>query len=261
MTSSIAQQRAMSAEERDRLILEHLPQVRWIAASIHEKLPAEFCEEDLVSTGILGLIAAIDNFDPTHKASLRTYAEYRIRGAILDSLRGLDGIPPHKRKKAKQLQAAIQSAEHKLQRLPSDEDIAEELGITLAAYHEWLLDVRGVSLGSLDAAGADEDGRTILRYVADERSESPALLFERTEMESMLAEAIESIPYIEKVVIDLYFRQELTLAEIARVVNLHTSRISQLKMQAVLRIRAYLDTKWPAAKNRRSARATTGVTR
>src|SRR5579875_3111239 len=117
-------------EQRDQLILEHLPQVNWIASRIHDRLPASIELDDLISAGILGLLAAVDNFDPSQNASLKTYAEYKIRGAILDSIRGLDGIPTHKRKRVKQVQAAIFSAEQKLQRTPTEEEIAAELGIS-----------------------------------------------------------------------------------------------------------------------------------
>ena len=237
MTTAV--QPALASEVREQLILEHLPQVRWIASHIRERLPAVFSEEDLVSTGILGLIAAVDNFNPEHNASLRTYAEYRIRGAILDSLRGLDGIPPHKRKKAKQLQQAITNAEQKLQRNPTEDEIALELGVPLAAYHEWLLEVRGISLGSLDS-GAFEDSAPLIQYFAGDDSESPAMLLERAQLEALIAAGIESIPKVEQIVIDLYYRQELTLAEIAQVVHLHTSRVSQIKMQAILRLRAFM---------------------
>lgn len=247
------EQTKLTTEEREALILQHLPQVRWIAGNIHERVPAPYSVEDLVSTGILGLIAAIDNYDPTRNASLRTYAEYRIRGAILDSLRGLDGVPPHKRKRAKQLQAAILAAEQKLQRVPEEEDIAAELGITVREYQESLLEVRGVSIGSLDAVNIDDEGRALLRYIADEDSESAADMVERVQLERILAEAIEALPYVEKVVIDLYFREEMTLAEIARVVNLHTSRIFQLKMQAVLRLRTCLQNRCPSLGTRAKA--------
>ena len=107
-----------SSEEREALILEHLPQVNWIAARIHEKLPPSVELDDLISAGIVGLLAAVDNYDPSRNATLKTYAEYKIRGAILDSIRGLDGIPTHKRKRVRLVQEAIQSAEQKLQRSP-----------------------------------------------------------------------------------------------------------------------------------------------
>src|ERR1700742_3380029 len=108
----------MTDGERERLILEHLPQVRLIARRIQERLPENISLDDLVSTGVIGLISAIDNFDPGHNVKLKTYAEYKIRGAILDSLRGLDWAPRQKRRKAKQIEAAISSAEQQLKRLP-----------------------------------------------------------------------------------------------------------------------------------------------
>src|SRR5215472_4093763 len=132
-----------ATEERERLILEHLPQVRLIARRIQERLPENISLEDLISTGVIGLISAIDNFDPAHNVKLKTYAEYKIRGAILDSLRGLDWAPRQKRRRAKQIEAAIASAEQRLKRSPHEEDIAQELGISIDEYHEWLVEIRG----------------------------------------------------------------------------------------------------------------------
>lgn len=120
-------QTSHSVEERERLILEHLPQVRLIARRIHERLPESVSLEDLVSTGILGLIQAIDRFDATLNVKLKTYAEYKIRGAILDSLRGLDWAPRQQRKKAKQIEAAISAAEQVLKRTPGEDEIALQL--------------------------------------------------------------------------------------------------------------------------------------
>src|SRR5215510_12538239 len=126
----------MTEEQKEEHIMEHLTQVRQIRSSIQESLQESISLDDLVSTGVLGLISAIDNFDPTHNLKLNTYAEYKIRGAILDSLRGLDWAPRQKRRKAKQIEAAIAAAEQRLQGPPSEEDIAAELGITLEEYHE-----------------------------------------------------------------------------------------------------------------------------
>ena len=127
----------ITAEEREQLILEHLPQVNWIASRIHDKLPANIQLDDLISAGIVGLVAAVDNFDASRNASLKTYAEYKIRGAILDSIRGLDGVPAHKRKRVKVLQQAIKTAEQRLKRTPAEEEIAGELGISLEEYPRW----------------------------------------------------------------------------------------------------------------------------
>src|SRR5438094_3089550 len=131
------------ADERERLILEHLPQVRLIARRIQERLPENITLEDLISTGVIGLISAIDNFDASHNVKLKTYAEYKIRGAILDSLRGLDWAPRQKRKKAKRIEAAISVIEQRLHRAPIEEEIAEQLSLTVDEYRGWLVEVRG----------------------------------------------------------------------------------------------------------------------
>src|SRR5438045_3804847 len=143
------------AEERDRLILENLPQVRLIARRIHDRLPESVSLDDLISTGIVGLMLAIDNFNPIHKVKLKTYAEYKIRGAILDSLRELDWAPRQKRKKAKQIEAAIGAAEQKLKGAATEEEIARELGIPLEEYHDWLVDTRGLHVASQEYAGRE----------------------------------------------------------------------------------------------------------
>src|SRR6202795_2851051 len=162
-----------AADERERLILEHLPQVRLIARRIHERLPESVNLDDLMSTGTLGLIAAIDRFDPRHNVKLKTYAEYKIRGAILDSLRSLDWAPRQQRKRSKQIEAAISSAEQRLHRSPSEPEIAEQLGLKLEEYYEWLVEIRGLNLGSLESASPDEDNRDLLKYLSDDEDEWP----------------------------------------------------------------------------------------
>ena len=134
-SASLSPETAISSEERERLILEHLPQVKLIASRIHEKLPQSVNVEDLISAGIIGLITAIDHFDPHLNVKLRTYAEYKIRGAILDSLRDLDWAPRNKRRKAKMIEAAILMAEKKHSRTAAEDEIAVELGISLDEYH------------------------------------------------------------------------------------------------------------------------------
>jgi RNA polymerase sigma factor for flagellar operon FliA len=235
-----------STEERERLILEHLPQVRLIARRIHERVPENVVLDDLISAGVVGLIAAIDRFDPRHNVKLKTYAEYKIRGAILDSLRGLDWAPRQKRRMARQVQAAILAASHRLHREPTEEEIAGELEINLVEYHEWLADLQGLNIGTLEYAG--DEGQDVLSYAADDEAKLPSRLFERAELEKLLAEAIEQMPHIDRTVISLYYREELTLREIGQVVHLHPSRISQLKSQAILRLRAYMAKRWPTER-------------
>ena len=230
--------------ERERLILEHLPQVRLIARKIQERLPENIALEDLVSTGVIGLISAIDNFDPAHNVKLKTYAEYKIRGAILDSLRGLDWAPRQKRRKAKQIEAAIVAVEQRFQRPPTEEEIAARLDISLDEYHQWLVEIRGLNIASLEYAG-QEQGRDLLHYIPDTEEDLPSALLERSELQRLLAEGIRQIPAIEQTVLGLYYGEELTLREIAQIVQLHESRISQLKSQAILRLRADIEKIWP----------------
>src|SRR4030081_3000858 len=174
MGTQTYQARESASAERERLILEHLPQVRLIARRIHERLPDSVCLEDLISTGIVGLISAIDRFDGSHNVKLKTYAEYKIRGAILDSLRGLDWAPRQQRKRSKQIEAAITRCEQMLHRTPTEEEIAKQLKVSITDYHEWLVDIRGLNLGSLESATPDEDGqRDLLRYISNDEEEWP----------------------------------------------------------------------------------------
>jgi len=244
---SYAPPEAMTDNERERLILEHLPQVLLIARRIQERLPDSISLEDLVSTGVIGLISAIDNFDPSHNVKLKTYAEYKIRGAILDSLRGLDWAPRQKRRRSKQIEAAIAAAEQRLKRCPTEEEIAAQLQISLEEYHEWLVEIRGLNIASLESAGHDQ-GKDLLHYIPDVSDNLPSTLLERSELERLLARHISEIPQIEQTVLSLYYHEELTLREIAQIVNLHESRISQLKSQAILRLRSFMAGQWPRSK-------------
>jgi RNA polymerase sigma factor for flagellar operon FliA len=252
-TQAAAHQRAYAApalapEQRDQLIMEHLPQVRLIARRIHDRLPESVSLDDLISTGVVGLIAAIDRFDPAQNVKLKTYAEYKIRGAILDSLRGLDWAPRQQRKRAKQIEAAIFALEQRLHRSPTEEEIATELGQTIEEYHAWLVDARGLTLGSLEAPQGEDEHRDMLKYVSDSDESWPSRMLERSELQKVLAEAIEKMPEIEKTVLSLYYYEEMTLREISKIVDLHESRISQLKTQAILRLRAYMQKRWPTTR-------------
>ena len=237
-----------SDDQREQLILQHLPQVRLIARRIQERLPENLVLDDLISTGVIGLIAAIDNFDPAHNVKLKTYAEYKIRGAILDSLRGLDWAPRQKRRQSKRIEAAIAVAEQRLQRAPTEEEIAEQLEISLEEYHEWLVEIRGLNIASLEYTPGEQGGKDLLHYLSDGDENLPSTLLEKSELERLLAQGIEAIPPMERTVLGLYYTEELTLREIAEVVKLHESRISQLKSQAILRLRAHLTSQWPVTR-------------
>lgn len=235
-------------KSREALILEHMPQVRLIARKIYERLPDSISLDDLVSAGVLGLISAIDCFDPGHNVKLKTYAEYKIRGAILDSLRDLDWAPRQRRRLAKQIEAAIARVEQQVQATPSDEQIASEMGVTLDVYHQYLVDTQGLTLGSLEYASNEDDGRELISYLADEEAELPSQTYEQRELQRLLAEAIRRLPPIESAILGFYFQEELTLREIAKIVHLHESRISQLKTQAILRLRTSLRRNWPTER-------------
>ena len=232
--------------EREKLILEHLQQVKLIASRIHDKLPESVVLDDLVSAGVLGLIEAVDKFDASLDVKLKTYAEHKIRGAILDSLRSLDWAPRNKRRKAKLIEAAIVEAEKKLKRTAVEEEVAQHLGVPIEEYRQWMVEVRGINLAPLEQGGpAGGEGTDLLRFISDTDEEWPLQLFERSELERLVASTIERLPEIERTIITLYYHKEMTLRQIARIVSLHETRVSQLKSQAILRMRSALHAKWP----------------
>jgi RNA polymerase sigma factor for flagellar operon FliA len=239
------------AEARESLILEHVPQVRMLARRIHSRLPENVSLDDLISTGMLGLISAIDHFDPSRHVYLKTFAEHRIKGQILDSLRQLDWAPRTQRRHAKQIDAAIAVTEQRLQRAPDDAEIAAELNLTVEGYHKWQVNISGLNLGRLEPGGPeDSENGDLLRFISGDPKELPSALFERSELLRVLTLAISGIPAIEKTVLSLYYRGELTLREIAKIVGLHESRISQLRTQAILRLRLMMAKLWPSAGHR-----------
>src|ERR1700693_428438 len=188
----------LEPEGRERLILEHLANVRWIAMRIHEKSGGAVGLEDLISSGVIGLIHAVDSYDPKYNVMLKTYAEHRIRGSILDSIRGLDGIPAHKRKHLKHVEAAIAAVEQRLQRVPTEEEIAAELSVSLSAYQDMLAELRGVTLGSLDEIAEGFSESKLLRYMAHDEESLPARILERAELEKLLIDAVNKMPRLER---------------------------------------------------------------
>ncbi len=237
---------------RERRILEHLPQVKLIAARIAERLPDSVSVDDLISAGTLGLINAVDQFNPNLDIKLKTYAEHKIRGAILDSLRSIDWAPRNKRRKAKQIEAAITEMEKKLQRAPEEPEVAAQLGVSLEEYRRWLVETRGLNLAPLEqASSGGGEGSDVLRFISDESEEWPLQQLERSELRRLLIETIERLPEVERTIITLYYRRELTLRQIAAVVELHETRVSQLKSQAILRMRASIRSRWPGASEPR----------
>jgi RNA polymerase sigma factor FliA len=236
-------------EERERLILEHMPQVRLIARRIHERVPDTVAFEDLVSSGVIGLINAIDNFDPRQNVKLVTYAEHRIRGAILDSLRKADWAPRLKRRQAREFEAAVSRAGQRWGRTPEEAEIAAELGISVEEYREKLTEIEALNIGEIEFVRDGHDAPAMLRYSRNPEEQSPAMTLERAELEKLVGNSIDRLPKTEKTVLSLYFYEELTLREIAEVMDIHPSRVCQIKSQAILRLRTALATRWPGRHN------------
>ncbi len=240
------------SEERERLIVEHLPQVRLIARKIHERLPATILFEDLISAGAVGLISAIDNYDPRQNVRLKTYAEFRIRGAILDSLREGDWAPRLKRRLAREMEDAVAKAEHRLGRAPEEAEIAAELCMSVEVYRQRLGDLAALDIGELEYSQDDYERPSLVRYISARDEDSPAVLLEKAELERLISKAIDCIPKPERLILSLYFYEELTLKEIGEVMGLHFTRVSQLKSQAILRLRNAIATRWPGARQERA---------
>ena len=234
----------LDAKEREALILEHTPLIRYVAGRIAMRLPAHIALEDLTSAGVLGLIDAVDKFDPGKQVQFKTYAEFRIRGAILDELRAMDWVPRSVRRKSSSLEEAYRRLQNTLGRPASDEEVAQELGVELEEFHRLLDEVKGVNLLSLDDADsplANLDSEQVLRALGREtEGEDPLALLGLAELRQQVAKSIEGLPEKEKIVISLYYYDELTMREIGEVLGYTESRISQMHTKAILRLRARL---------------------
>jgi RNA polymerase sigma factor FliA len=228
---------------RDRLILSYAPLVKFVAGRVGASLPSHVDEQDLVSYGLLGLIGAIERFDPDREIKFETFAMARIRGAIIDELRSLDWVPRSVRTRARQIERAIAALEKELHRAPTDEEIAKKLGVTEEELDDSLLEISRSSVGALDelwSPSAGGDSIALIDTIEDETGPDPELSLEQTEVKEALAEAISDLPEREKLVVTLYYYEELTLREIGEVLGVTESRVSQLHTKAILRLKAHL---------------------
>ena len=229
--------------EREALILEHMPQIKYIAQRISTKLPSHVELNDLVGTGVLGLLDAIEKFDPNRGVKFKTYAELRIKGAILDSLRNLDWAPRSLRKKSKDLEKVYHDLEQRLGRPATDKEVCEEMGITLEEFYELVDQIKGLNIGSFQEVAVHDDeknGEPLVKYVPDAPQLDPFFLFQKSEVRGILATAVETLPKKERLVISLYYFDELTMKEIGKVLGVNESRVSQLHTKAMLRLRSKL---------------------
>jgi len=229
---------------RERLILHYSPLVKYVAGRVGVGLPPNVEQGDLVSYGIFGLIDAIEKFDLDRAIKFETYAINRIRGAIIDELRSIDWIPRSVRSKARNVERAYQALEAKLQRTPTEPEVAEEMGVTLDELHAIFNQVSFVNVVALDElmnSSADRgDKGTLGDTLEDKNAPDPMGAFESEETKVILAQAIQGLPEREKIVVTLYYYEGLTLAEIGQVLGVTESRICQMHTKAVLQLRARL---------------------
>jgi RNA polymerase sigma factor for flagellar operon FliA len=229
---------------RDRLILTYAPLVKYVAGRLGSGLPAHVDEGDLTSYGLLGLIGAIERFDPERDIKFETYAIARIKGSIIDELRALDWVPRSVRSRARDIERAITELEAKFGRAPTDEEIADKVGITTAELEDSLTAISRSSIAALDelwsVSGQGGDTVALIDTIEDTQGPQPQTALDATEVKEALGEAIARLPEREKLVVTLYYYEELTLREIGEVLGVTESRVSQLHTKAVLRLKARL---------------------
>jgi RNA polymerase sigma factor for flagellar operon FliA len=230
----------LTGTERDNMLLEHLPTVRYLARRIHERLPQHVELDDLIEAGVVGLIDAFNKFDHNKKVQFKSYAQFRIRGAILDSLRVLDWSPRELRRKGRAVQESIQTLMHKLQRSPTEQEISAELHITLQAYQQLAGDLKGLEIGSLHLERTEDSGEEELAYVAGSPNDCPLFRCLQGEKKGRVTDAIEGLPERERMVLTLYYYEELTMKEIGLALGVVESRVSQIHSSAVHRLRSVL---------------------
>ena len=238
-----AEEITISSENMEQVILEYSPMIKYVANRIALRLPSHIEVDDLISVGVMGLIDAIEKYDPTRGAKFKTYAEFRVRGSILDELRALDWVPRSIRQKA----ANVDAVSHKLQarfgRPPEDEEVAAEMGVSLEQFFATLNETKSMPLISLEDLGiAKESGerQSLLECLAGKSDVDPQTQLRLTELKSIIAKAIDSLPEKERLMISLYYYEELTMREIGEVLGITESRVSQIHSKAVFRLRTKL---------------------
>jgi RNA polymerase sigma factor FliA len=229
---------------RERLVVAYSPLVKYVAGRMASGLPAHVEEADLISYGLVGLISAIERFEPERDIKFETYAITRIKGSIIDELRSLDWVPRSVRARAREIERANSKLEHQLQRAPTDEEMASELGISVEEFQDSLLQISNSTVAALDelwtVSDASGDQVSLLDTIQDPQAEDPAQVMDATDLKDRVADAIARLPEREKLVVALYYYENLTLREIGEVLGVTESRVSQLHTKAVLRLRSRL---------------------
>jgi len=229
---------------KEQIVLEHTPLIRYIVNRIAVRLPSHIDLDDLHNTGVIGLMDAIEKYDPDKNCKFKTYAEFRIKGAILDQLRSLDWVPRSVRQKSRRLERAYGEVEQRLGRSASEEEVADSLGLQIDKFHELLNQVRGISLVNLEEIrGSSPDGDrngSFADIVEDVHSENPFASLKLQEMKEIIGDTIATLPEKERLVVSLYYYEDLNMKEIGSILGITESRVCQIHTKAVLRLRSKL---------------------
>ena len=232
------------AELKERIVIEHTSLIRYIVNRIAVRLPSHIDLDDLHNTGVIGLMDAIDKYDPEKNCKFKTYAEFRIKGAILDQLRSLDWVPRSVRQKGRRLERAYGEIEQRLGRSANEEEVADSLGLQINKFHDLLNQVRGVSLVNLEELrGLGTNGERTGSYadiIEDVHSENPFSAFKQSQTRRVIAETIGALPEKERLVLTLYYYEDLNMKEIGSILGITESRVCQIHTKAVGRLRSKL---------------------
>ena len=229
---------------KEQIVLEHTPLIRYIVNRIAVRLPSHIDLDDLHNTGVIGLMDAIEKYDPDKNCKFKTYAEFRIKGAILDQLRSLDWVPRSVRQKSRKLERAYGEVEQRLGRSATEDEVADSLGLQIDKFHDLLNQVRGISLVNLEEVGgnrqeSDRSG-SFADIIEDVNSENPFASLKEVETKHVISDTIGGLPEKERLVISLYYYEDLNMKEIGSILGITESRVSQIHTKAVLRLRSKL---------------------
>ncbi len=227
---------------KDEIIIEYAPLIRYIAQKIASRLPANIEIDDLISCGVIGLMDAIEKFDPTRDNKFKTYAEFRIRGSILDELRAQDWVPRSVREKAKAIERAYAKLESSLGRPATEEEMCVELSVTQAEFHDMLNKAKSVSLLNIDDSASFNRGdkKLMAGLMEEDRLSNPAAAVSHKNIRDKIKEGIMALPEKQRLVLSLYYYEDLNLKEIGQVLDVTESRVSQLHTQAIFKLRTKL---------------------
>jgi len=234
---------SLTHEKREELILKYSPLIKYIAGKLAMRLPPNISQDDLISSGVIGLMDAIEKFDSSKKIRFKTYAEFRIRGAMLDELRSLDWVPRSIRKKITELEKTCEYLEKDLNRPPKDKEVAKALGISIEKFYKLLDKTKNVTFLDVETIRrriSDNNEKDLFDLIADDSDIDPFDFLNKNEIKKILIKAITALPEKEKIVISLYYYEDLTMREIGEIMGYTESRISQMHTKAMLRLRVRL---------------------